>query len=215
MLQLRLVKSKEAREEEEQQTDAEGNVLLHGTKVLLELIQPWMYQERLVCADSYFASVGAAIELRNRQMKFIGVVKTATKRFPMAYLSSVELQDRGDRFGLISKDANGKPSMLAFVWMDRERRYFIATGSSLQEGTPYFRDRWRQVDKDDTEADPEKVQVVVPQPKAAKCYYSCCSKIDQHNRDRQDTLGIEQKLWTHDWSFCVNMSILSLCFVDS
>jgi hypothetical protein len=34
--------------------------LLHGTKVLKELIEPWAFTNRMVCADSYFASVGTA-----------------------------------------------------------------------------------------------------------------------------------------------------------
>jgi hypothetical protein len=39
--------------------------------------------------------------------------------------------------------------------------------------------------------------------------------VDQHNRDRQDTLGIEKKLKTHDWSLRVNLSIFSIICVDT
>ena len=76
--------------------------------------------------------------------------------------------------------------------MDWERHFFIATGSLLQEGSPYFGERWHwQVDEDNTKADLEKGKFGVPQPKAAEYYDSCCVKIDQHNRDWQDTMGIE------------------------
>jgi len=51
----------------------------------------------------------------------------------MAYLSQIEMMQRGDRKGMITSD----PNMLAFVWMDCQRRYFIATASSLVEGAPY------------------------------------------------------------------------------
>ena len=62
------------------------------------------------------------------------MVKTATKTFPMAYLSSIELDEvRGQRVGLVLK-INGDPTMMAYVCMDRERRYFISTASSLQDG---------------------------------------------------------------------------------
>jgi hypothetical protein len=132
----------------------------------------------------------------------------------MAYLSSIELQQRGDRKGLIAKDSEGKPNLLAFVWMDRARRYFIASGSSLAEGMPYIRDRWRQI-SNEINADPTRAQLTVPQPKAAEVYYMVCSKIDQHNRDRQDTLMIERKLQTHDWSTRVNLSLLSIILVDT
>jgi Transposase IS4 len=212
MLRLKIVKT--AREERANADNDNSDGLLHGTIVLKELIDPWFFSERLVCADSYFASVGAAEELRKFGMRFIGVVKTATRRYPMAYLSGIELQQRGDRKGLIAKDNEGKPNLLAFVWMDRARRYFIASGSSLAEGMPYIRDRWRQV-SNEINADPTRVQLTVPQPKAAELYYMVCSKIDQHNRDRQDTLMIERKLQTHDWSTRVNLSLLSIILVDT
>ena len=62
------------------QTDLQ---LLHGIRVMKELIEPWNFSDRLVCADSYYASVAAAEELMKFRFRFIGVVKTATKRFPM------------------------------------------------------------------------------------------------------------------------------------
>ena len=79
-------------------------------------------------------------------VRFIGVVKTATKSFPMAYLWSIELAEgRGQRLGVVLK-TNGVPTMMAYVWMDRDRRYFISTASSLQDGEDYYRIRWRQPD---------------------------------------------------------------------
>jgi hypothetical protein len=88
---------------------------------------------------------------------------------------------------------------LAFVWMDRERRYFISTGSSLDEAQLITRRRWCQVEQGNSQP-PECVELVIIQPKASEAYDSVCGKIDQHNQDRQDTLQIERKLKTHDWS---------------
>jgi hypothetical protein len=42
-----------------------------------------------------------------------------------------------------------------------------------------------------------------------------CGKVNQHNCDRQDTLGLEKKLKTNDWSMRVNLTILSMIFVDT
>ena len=36
--------------------------------------------------------------------------------------------------------------MMAYVWMDCERRYFISTASSLQDGNDHSIIRWRQPD---------------------------------------------------------------------
>ena len=42
--------------------------------------------------------------------------------------------------------SNGAPNMMAYVWMDRDRRYFISTTSSLQDGKDCSRILWRQPD---------------------------------------------------------------------
>jgi Transposase IS4 len=209
MIRLKLVKTAE---EERTHTQEGNDGLLHGTIILKFLISPWTFSHRMICADSYFASVGAAKELLRCGLRFIGVVKTATKQYPMNYLSTLELQERGDRQGLIMKGDNENPILLAFVWMDRDRRYFVASGSSLNEGSPYFRERWRQIGLEN--ASPTKIKLTIPQPKAAETYYSVCSAIDKHNRDRQDTLMIERKLKTHDWSTRVNLSIFAVIIVD-
>ena len=64
-------------------------------------------------------------------------------------------------------------------------------------------------------APPDRVDLEIPQPKAAEIYYDTTSSIDQHNRCRQDDLSIEWKLGTWDWSKRVNLSILGMCVVDS
>jgi hypothetical protein len=226
MIRLKLVKTaeEEARHIALMDEAATGEImsdqgLLHGAKVMRDLVLPWMHSDRIVCGDSYFASVPAATMMMRYGMRFIGVVKSATRQYPMSYLSQVELNNRGDRKGMVTigGDTNSDPKLLAFVWMDRQRRYFIATCSSLAEGSPYKRQRWRQLEdaSGDEHADPQLVDLVVPQPKAAETYYETCAMIDRHNRHRQDTLGIENKLVTQSWSMRVNLTILSMIVVDA
>ena len=76
----------------------------------------------------------------------------------MAYLSTVELAARGDTKAVIANDEHG--DYLAFVWMDRERRYFIATAGSMEAGSPYQRTRWRQVNQEQN-APPELVDLEI------------------------------------------------------
>jgi hypothetical protein len=213
MLRLKLVKSAE---EEGANIAMDHNGLPHGTSVLKFLVEPWAHTNRIVCADSYFASVTTARVLLGMGLKFIGVVKTATRQFPQAYLSEFEMRQRGDRKGLVAYAEQDPtvPELLAFVWMDRDRRNFISSCSSLQEGREFVRNRWRQIDTT-PDADAENIDLTVPQPKAAETYYSVCGKIDQHNRHRQSTLSLENKIETHDWSKRVNMTIVGMCMVDS
>jgi hypothetical protein len=132
----------------------------------------------------------------------------------MQQLSAVELHQREDHVGVVSRNADGVPYLLAFAWMDQDYRYFIALGSSLSDGTPIVWQRWQQIG-DDPEADSMRVELTIPQPKAAEIYYTACSKIDQQNRHHQDTLMLERKLVTKEWSRHVNLSIMAIFTVDT
>ena len=115
--------------------------LLHGTKVMLNILQPWVNnQRRVVSADSYFASVQACDDLKKRVLRFIGVVKTATRGFCMEKLSNIELARRGLWKGKFSLNNEKKLEKFALVWVDRDQRYLISNTSSLKSGIPYARD---------------------------------------------------------------------------
>ena len=107
-------------------------------------------------------------------MRFIGVVKTASKKFLMAYLQALEFDQRGEWKGL----RNTTTSMYAFVWVDRNIRYFITNTSSLSHGTLYTRVRKRQVAPIESQEPPVRVEFTINQPKADKMYYNTCGNID-------------------------------------
>jgi hypothetical protein len=192
MMQLQLVTT--AEHEETRASEAEAG-LKHGTVVLDRLVRPWYGKgDRIVCADSYFASVEAALHLQARGVRFIGVVKTATSSYPMKLLQSKVLPSRGDWKSYVHR-RDGKIAAMAVVWVDRERRYFISTASSVVEGAMYGRTRWRQL-----EGSAQRVTVEVKQPHVAELYYNLSSVIDRHNHCRQNDLILERKCQTHDWS---------------
>jgi hypothetical protein len=187
----------------------------HGTGVLRDLVIPWAHTGRVVVADSFFASVEAAQVLFRLGIRFVGVVKTVTKRFPMAALGSVQFPHRGMWKGLIHRGVGDLPDLIPFTWNDTNRRMFISTVSSLSSSaTPIERPRLRQVNKSPN-ADPEDVYQSIEQPKASALYYTSAAKIDQHNRTRQADLVIERKLVTHRWYKRVSLSIFSMIVVDS
>ena len=66
-------------------------------------------------ADSYFASVPCALALKDMGLRFIGVVKTATREYPLSYLSTVELANKGDYKGVVNIDENMNYKLLSFV----------------------------------------------------------------------------------------------------
>ena len=188
MIQLKVVKTAEE-ENASAVTDDDGNN--HGTNVLKFLVEPWVRTDCCVCADSYFASVNAVTVMRMMGLHFIGVVKTATKKFPMSYLSNLEFVQHGDYKGLVARGTDGQPTMLSFIWMDRDNHYFVASASSLDSGIPYSCSRWHQVSLE-LDALPENVELTIPQPKATEVYYQTYGVIDQHNRHHQDNLKNEK-----------------------
>jgi len=190
-------------------TNADGGVP-HGAAVLKRLVAPWAGTHRVVRADSYFASVTAATELLAMGLRFIGVVKTATRGYPMSALSTLEVATRGDHATFTHSTAEGTVKLMAMMWVDRERRCFVSSTSTSLPGNPYDRVRWRQMGED-----AERVALNVKLPQVAQAYYECCAQIDRHNRCRQNDLQLEHKLQTHDWSMRVNLSLLGMCVVDS
>ena len=100
-------------------------------------------------------------------------------------------------------------------WVDRNRRYFITNTYSLSHRTPYIIVLKRQVAPIESQEPPVWVEFTVNQPKAAEIYYNTCGKIDHHNRRRHDTLRLEIKVETNDWSKRVNQSIIRMIVVDT
>jgi hypothetical protein len=82
MLRLKLVKGADLPGSEKEQFGNNDESLLHCTNVLKHVVSPWFRSNWIVCANSYFASVGAAKELFRNGLRFIGVVKTATRGYP-------------------------------------------------------------------------------------------------------------------------------------
>jgi Transposase IS4 len=183
--------------------------------VLLELLRPIANTERVVVADSYYASVQSARELWRIKLRFIGVLKTATKQFPMHYLSRVLLPaGKGDHKALKGYDQDTGCQLLAIVWADRERRFFISTCASAAPGRVIERRRWRQKDTTPNAA-PVLDEIRLPQPEAVQIYYDGCGRIDEHNRHRQDSLNLEKKVQTMSWAHRANHSIFGMCVVDA
>lgn len=186
----------------------------HGTEILLQFCHPRIGTGRHVCADSFFASVEAAEILYLKGLRFKGVVKTSTRKFPMGYLNSIELGGRGSSCHLaasMERENNISFSLMASTWIDRARRYFITTAGVPTDNTPQERIRWRQSNAEG--AYQELIEVKMP--KYIHTYYESACQIDRHNRARQADIGLEKSMKVKEWSYWINTSLLSIIFVDS
>ena len=136
-MQLKLVKTSS---EEDLHYPEERDGLFHGTKVMLNIFQPWVNKKScVVSSDSYFDSVQACDELKKRVLRFIGVMKTATRGLCRAKISEIELARRGVWKGYFPIDNNNKLDKFALVCVDRDWSYLVSNTSSLKPGMPYAR----------------------------------------------------------------------------
>ena len=85
----------------------------------------------------------------------------------MAKLSEIELARRGLWKGYFAQHNEKKLDKFAFVWVDRDRRYFTSNTSSLKPSLPCARDRLRQVD-DSPNAYPVYVEFEKNQPRVSE-----------------------------------------------
>ncbi|KAL3781821.1 LOW QUALITY PROTEIN: hypothetical protein ACHAW5_001131 [Stephanodiscus triporus] len=104
--------------------------------------------------------------------------------------------------------------LVAIAWVDRNRRFFIATTCGLGEGEMIQRKRLCQLDKTGR-APPDKVIIEVPQPKAIAKYYKGAGTIDRHNRIRADELRLDRNLCTKHWDKRFNLDVLGIICVDT
>ena len=99
MIQLNLFKTFS---EEDIHYSKEHDGLVHGTKLIINILYPWVNNQwHVVSADSYVDSVQACDELKKRGLSFIGVVKTAARGFCMSKFSEIELANIGSTEGVL------------------------------------------------------------------------------------------------------------------
>ena len=121
MLCLKIVTTDvEAAANNQHEENENGEVFLRGIQVLQYFVMPWSNTNIIVCADFYFTSVGAALELKRIGLRFVGVMKTLTRCYPMKALSEIELVDCGD-FRVLVSFGYGSNSLIAFVSVDCDR----------------------------------------------------------------------------------------------
>ena len=160
----------------------------HGTAVTMRMVQHYAGSARHVVGDSYFSSVQCAHALFTRLgLYYTGMVKSATAGYPREPLSTVVLPAERGSWQSMRKVVDGVP-MVASVWADRNRKYFISTCGSTTDAAPIERVRWHQ-----TPYGTERQTRVIPIHRLGAEYFAYRDIVDQHNRSHQDTLNLWRK----------------------
>ena len=173
-------------------------------------MEPWFNTHRIVCGDSFFASVRTAKALYRRGLRFIGLFKTATREYPTSELGNLKLSRKGDhRCLLINAPTTSECSLMAVLWLDRDRRYFVSTADTTLAGQNIHRERYTMVD-----GRSQLLEKDIFIPKVCETCYSTCVSVYRHNRCLHQDLKLEKKFQTKRWSLSVNTSIMAMIFVD-
>ena len=174
-----------------------------GCGSIMRMVWPWRGSGRIVVGDSAFASVTTAFWLYwTCGIYFIGLVKTATKYFPVAYLKRADLYPSiGDsttivaRLNLFSLNSSQRVPVFGFGWRSKHLKTFVSTcGTSSVEPEGHWRWR-RQIEGVQTKRVPSSLSA----PHAVKLYYACASAVDTNNLYRQFLLNLEDSWGTHCW----------------
>ena len=131
MMQLKLVKSEADKDRYMAETREDASHqrrsihLLYGTKVLIDLVNPWRNTWQEVCADSFFSSITAVNKLDKIGLHFVGVVKTATRKYHLHFLNRNYLHERGDYKKLVSiNEDDDIVNAVAMMWFEKNCRFF-------------------------------------------------------------------------------------------
>lgn len=96
------------------------------------------------------------------------------------------------------------------MWIDRNRRYFVATARSRDDTEAYTRVRWTQ-----NRHGPIRKNIEVQLPAVCATYFWAAGADDQQNRLRQYDLDLEKTIETNDWSLWMTSSLLRMCVSDA
>ena len=142
-----------------------------------------------MCGVSWFASVKNAIELRSRGLFFIGIVKTADKKFPLMTLITQCPQERGSSITMTATEEG--TDIIAYGWRDKKVHTFVSTCSTTLSGSPAKKRRYVE--------DGKIFYKEVQRTKLAEEYYDGAPAVDIHNHIRQDGLSLESFWRTERW----------------
>ena len=111
-----------------------------GTATTLRLTDTWHGSGRMVCGDSWFASVKTAVAPMKHGLFFAGVVKTTHTAFPLKLLSAMCPSPKG-RFVSATAQRDGI-ALNAVAWRDRKVHSFVSTCGTTLAGDPAKKKRY-------------------------------------------------------------------------
>jgi hypothetical protein len=212
-----------------------GQVHKYHTAVTLRLARH--FAGRTVYGDSAFASLATAVACAIHNLKFVGMVKTATVGYPMDYVLNWfhrQVTDNPDtcvgthivlETGYKIKPGAGvqadqKVVAIAYIGEGKKLKTLIATAGSTAPGNPKKTYATNLVADTSSRGRHEhvfKAECIkqTPQPAVIEDYYSYAHAIDDNNNFRQGNVLFEQHWKTKKWYTRSFTTILAICCVNA
>lgn len=208
-----------------------------GCSVVLRLLTPWKYKNKVVIADSAFSSLLTLIALWCLfGTFFMGIVKTAHTHFPLDVLrqwfNRTEAErDRNDNRGewavftttfknrISPRDplrADRNFSVMAVCWADRKPKCIISNWSNSRRcDSDIIRER--SIVEKDRHGISRLVSCdkTVMQPNVINEFYKYFSAIDINDHSRQGILAIERYWLTKRWWLRVFQTVLGVIILSA
>lgn len=188
-----------------------GEIYKYHTAVTLRMALSYFHSHRAVVADSLFSSYATAVALFTHGMRLIGMVKSATRAYPMKFLNEWK-ESRFESEG--PQGSVGSCTVLTSpVQYSSKRCEIAAIGyiSHLQS----LRTLVATTGSTDIEEDSFAARQHIAIPNIAHTYQKYCGVVDQLNQLRQGELRIEATWHTQKWTTRLFSSVLAMCLVDA
>jgi len=196
-----------------------------GTAQVLRLSKNYFGSGRLIIGDSAFSSVKTCLECKARGLFYAGVVKSAHKQFPKAYLTNWLENHKGrnnrGKFILMrttepAKDTIPQQEIFALGWSDKKGKQFIFNSGTTLDGNPSVRKRHRSEWNDERHQYEFKTyEKVVNRPKIVEDIFKSFSVIDIHDHLRQGSLAIERQWNTNKWPLRLFQTVLGMIITNA
>lgn len=132
-------------------------------------------------------------------MHYIGIVKTATRNYPIAEARRRCPETRGHS---VIATATKDPDLICAAWSDKTVHTFVGTCGTSLDGTPAKKTR--------TDANGRLVIKEVPRPQIVEEYFHGARAVDIHNHIRQSGLALEEVWNTQRWEHRIFASLFGI-----
>lgn len=187
-----------------------------GTGVTLRLTKSYYNTWRTVIGDSAFASVKTLSNLFSNGLLFVGMVKTASTKYPINYLSNYLKSCEPGTSRMLSATIPGTNNelMYAIGWKHSNISTVIANAGLTTDGSPYINSYTHLVENNNV-IEEEHVSEEITRPQMVSLYYENYNAIDINDHLRQDSLALEEVWGTTKWYIRLFTTILGITFTDS